>query len=218
MRKRRGRGGWIFSQLKIRGFTSITGAKITASHLFIQGTEPNLQSEFTVPPQLETLADIKYSMKSTASELDPRTISQPTFQPFLPLLFEMMTVWGASTQSNYSRPLMSTGDQFACWYPYELRPIPVPRTAPRTVTVFEASYIAVLAMLGYICWNAKNTLQRKRSGCAGSILNLLSSKSYCNRAGRFQASFNPTPPPPPPLLCPCCTPFPWEKFGFYANI
>lgn len=135
-------------------------------------------------------------MKSTASELDPRTISQPTFQPFLPLIFEMVTVWGASTQLINWRPLISTGDQFACWYPYELRPIPVPRTALRTVAVFDASYIAVLAILDYIYWNAKNTLQRKRFGCAGSILNLLSSKSYCNRAGRFQASFNPTPPPP----------------------
>lgn len=43
-RKRRGRGGWISSQLKIRGFTGITGAKITESHYsFKDRTEPTIR-------------------------------------------------------------------------------------------------------------------------------------------------------------------------------
>lgn len=144
--------------------------------------------------------------------LNSRTIEQPTGS-FLPLLFDMIAEWAASTQVSIGGRLMSIGVEFACWY------IHIRANSNRFLfhalehlqLLTQATYIAASrVMLGHIHRNAKNTLQGKGSGCAGNIRVVTVN---ANNPGAISSVVNTNP-----SVCPCCIPFPWRKnFASYAD-
>lgn len=147
----------ISSQLKIQSLAGITEAKITASHrpfkLISDRTEPTIRIYCAAATRdacgYKIFLEIHRKWVGSENHFTTHISAVSTSS-----LWDDDRV-GLKYSSNYWRPLMSTGVEFACWYPYELKPFPVPRTAPRTVAVLTQAISQ-----RSLCWIISTGMQR----------------------------------------------------------